>query len=129
MIRRPPRSTRTDTLCPYTTLFRSVLRIFRAGAFEVGVVQPQQEPAAALARPQPVVERGTDIADMQVAGGRGGEAGDDGHIICNPFALSRGLSLSKTRIEASFDTPFRLRSMATQDERPFSWLEIGRAHV
>src|SRR3546814_13863961 len=26
MIRRPPRSTRTDTLCPYTTLFRSVRR-------------------------------------------------------------------------------------------------------
>src|SRR3546814_12236127 len=25
MIRRPPRSTRTDTLCPYTTLFRSRL--------------------------------------------------------------------------------------------------------
>src|SRR3546814_7196739 len=25
MIRRPPRSTRTDTLCPYTTLFRSLL--------------------------------------------------------------------------------------------------------
>src|SRR3546814_12520069 len=24
MIRRPPRSTLTDTLCPYTTLFRSV---------------------------------------------------------------------------------------------------------
>src|SRR3546814_1807859 len=29
MIRRPPRSTRTDTLFPYTTLFRS-----RAGAIE-----------------------------------------------------------------------------------------------
>src|SRR3546814_4548981 len=26
MIRRPPRSTRTDTLCPYTTLIRSVHR-------------------------------------------------------------------------------------------------------
>src|SRR3546814_13253640 len=26
MIRRPPRSTRTDTLFPYTTLFRSVAR-------------------------------------------------------------------------------------------------------
>src|SRR3546814_5780045 len=25
MIRRPPRSTRTDTLCPYTTLFRSFI--------------------------------------------------------------------------------------------------------
>src|SRR3546814_17803237 len=24
MIRRPPRSTRIDTLCPYTTLFRSI---------------------------------------------------------------------------------------------------------
>src|SRR3546814_4167403 len=27
MIRRPPRSTRTDTLFPYTTLFRSRLRV------------------------------------------------------------------------------------------------------
>src|SRR3546814_8312616 len=27
MIRRPPRSTRTDTLFPYTTLFRSALPI------------------------------------------------------------------------------------------------------
>src|SRR3546814_20438067 len=26
MIRRPPRSTRTDTLFPYTTLFRSLVR-------------------------------------------------------------------------------------------------------
>src|SRR3546814_6349608 len=26
MLRRPPRSTRTDTLFPYTTLFRSLLR-------------------------------------------------------------------------------------------------------
>src|SRR3546814_19133175 len=28
MIRRPPRSTRTDTLFPYTTLFRSKLLVF-----------------------------------------------------------------------------------------------------
>src|SRR3546814_2785058 len=27
MIRRPPRSTRTDTLFPYTTLFRSIVMI------------------------------------------------------------------------------------------------------
>src|SRR3546814_10987351 len=27
MIRRPPRSTRTDTLFPYTTLFRSILHL------------------------------------------------------------------------------------------------------
>src|SRR3546814_11090887 len=29
MIRRPPRSTRTDTLFPYTTLFRSHLRTLK----------------------------------------------------------------------------------------------------
>src|SRR3546814_20476348 len=32
MIRRPPRSTRTDTLFPYTTLFRSVALVRAAGA-------------------------------------------------------------------------------------------------
>src|SRR3546814_16915244 len=32
MIRRPPRSTRTDTLFPYTTLFRSKPRPVPAGA-------------------------------------------------------------------------------------------------
>src|SRR3546814_16909339 len=31
MRRRPPRSTRTDTLLPYTTLFRSGLRLALAG--------------------------------------------------------------------------------------------------
>src|SRR3546814_19516803 len=30
MIRLPPRSTRTDTLFPYTTLFRSLPRVLRA---------------------------------------------------------------------------------------------------
>src|SRR3546814_19691386 len=37
MIRRPPRSTRTDTLFPYTTLFRSRLEI-EAGAREPDAV-------------------------------------------------------------------------------------------
>src|SRR3546814_18293648 len=31
MIRRPPRSTRTDTLFPYTTLFRSLINMFHGG--------------------------------------------------------------------------------------------------
>src|SRR3546814_4460578 len=31
MIRRPPRSTRTDTLFPYTTLFRSVVPVEQRG--------------------------------------------------------------------------------------------------
>src|SRR3546814_3375017 len=37
MIRRPPRSTRTDTLFPYTTLFRSILFALESGLdFERG---------------------------------------------------------------------------------------------
>src|SRR3546814_13799901 len=33
MIRRPPRSTRTDTLFPYTTLFRSIAGLEPVSAF------------------------------------------------------------------------------------------------
>src|SRR3546814_3572655 len=36
MIRLPPRSTRTDTLFPYTTLFRSSTRRFNQGADRAG---------------------------------------------------------------------------------------------
>src|SRR3546814_9049903 len=35
MIRRPPRSTRTDTLFPYTTLFRSGFKEIRVGGMHV----------------------------------------------------------------------------------------------
>src|SRR3546814_10499922 len=40
MIRRPPRSTRTDTLFPYTTLFRSVLHQLIDG--QLGIVDEGQ---------------------------------------------------------------------------------------
>src|SRR3546814_11841743 len=39
MIRRPPRSTRTDTLFPYTTLFRSAA----IGWHEMSVAQPHYD--------------------------------------------------------------------------------------
>src|SRR3546814_2043359 len=39
MIRRPPRSTRTDTLFPYTTLFRSVFADHFAGGQDRDVLQ------------------------------------------------------------------------------------------
>src|SRR3546814_11709135 len=40
MIRRPPRSTRTDTLFPYTTLFRSH---YVPVAFEFTLIKPQPQ--------------------------------------------------------------------------------------
>src|SRR3546814_3073275 len=47
MIRRPPRSTRTDTLFPYTTLFRSRWSALVAKALSTTLVMP-----CALARAQ-----------------------------------------------------------------------------
>src|SRR3546814_6350867 len=45
MIRRPPRSKRTDTLFPYTTLFRSVPGLqVDIGAATVGVTALDDEP-------------------------------------------------------------------------------------
>src|SRR3546814_3432610 len=42
MIRRPPRSTRTDTLFPYTTLFRSLRKLSADGKGGLGLRgQPQ----------------------------------------------------------------------------------------
>src|SRR3546814_4706374 len=38
MIRRPPRSTRTDTLFPYTTLFRSLV-LFETGAIILHIAE------------------------------------------------------------------------------------------
>src|SRR3546814_4209452 len=48
MIRRPPRSTRTDTLFPYTTLFRS--RASGRPAFEVGDMVAHDAAMLAIAR-------------------------------------------------------------------------------
>ena len=53
------------------------LGMLLAAALAVGIVEPQDEAAAMLPRPQPVVQRRADIADMEPAGRRRGEAGDD----------------------------------------------------
>src|SRR3546814_3856220 len=46
MIRRPPRSTRTDTLFPYTTLFRSGLVIPDENkTLREGAIKPWQTPS------------------------------------------------------------------------------------
>src|SRR3546814_3726584 len=50
MIRRPPRSTRTDTLFPYTTLFRSVQALLAraTSALHAGQLVGDENSAAAL---------------------------------------------------------------------------------
>src|SRR3546814_16921968 len=63
MIRRPPRSTRTDTLFPYTTLFRSV----RAAG---DTAQPAQAQALHRRRPavQPLPDRVADRSRLRARG-------------------------------------------------------------
>src|SRR3546814_5912717 len=53
MIRRPPRSTRTDTLFPYTTLFRSTFdAVMMERALLAALGGTCRSPVAALALPQ-----------------------------------------------------------------------------
>src|SRR3546814_10685515 len=49
MIRRPPRSTRTDTLFPYTTLFRSIVRV-HGWNLRLIFAEPEDNPAKFLKR-------------------------------------------------------------------------------
>src|SRR3546814_5022119 len=58
MIRRPPRSTRTDTLFPYTTLFRSVAPFDQARIGDLGIGGPDHDGDIIVAADQPgIVDR------------------------------------------------------------------------
>src|SRR3546814_5842177 len=62
MLRLPPRGTRTDTLFPYTTLFRSLVSDgpARVGeAARMGYGGAQQQPVA-----EPVVENGLQVGEV-----------------------------------------------------------------
>src|SRR3546814_15107756 len=62
MIRRPPRSTRTDTLFPYTTLFRSIEAVLADGTTDhwVTVLEAAGVPCG------PVYDYGQMFSDPQV---------------------------------------------------------------
>src|SRR3546814_16594387 len=55
MIRRPPRSTRTDTRFPYTTLFRSLSSRRRAVTMISFEYEPSEAAGRALSVPLPLV--------------------------------------------------------------------------
>src|SRR3546814_7844486 len=73
MIRRPPRSTRTDTLFPYTTLFRS----------QQGAVPAAAEVAGDLAQ-----------VDYTVTGGGGQGAVEAGPAVLRGLALAAAFDLT-----------------------------------
>src|SRR3546814_5729575 len=72
MLRRPPRSTRTDTLFPYATLFRSRLRVERDDA-----VDPAFEPLLEVRlRQLPALARSDQVGDDRLARLASGGAGE-----------------------------------------------------
>src|SRR3546814_5437402 len=107
MIRRPPRSTRTDTLFPYTTLFRShvagidlhpfgiaAIRLMRAQHVVIGVDDADVRPAIGLHRSL-VVERTGE--SMREVGTR------------NLFAFGRAVRLAIHQFKIGL--PHRLRTL------------------
>src|SRR3546814_12104907 len=70
MILRPPRSTRTDTLFPYTTLFRSVFVVGRRRQLSRRRVPPRQPQGGAL-RPLCQLPGGGEGREGALLGGGG----------------------------------------------------------
>src|SRR3546814_6500765 len=126
MIRRPPRSTRTDTLCPYTTLFRSGIE-----------EEARQDDAPALAIAQQFAERHAAVVAMP----RFGAAGQD--ILAFFFAEPRmlvGIGLvepepgdepdkAEHADEQESAVPAELDEEQGDKRRRNDPAQIGRAHV
>src|SRR3546814_12761296 len=110
MIRRPPRSTRTDTLFPYTTLFRSAGQS-RAGAFNlIGVALPQQPDIDALRRHW--IE--------EIGGDKPGDAGPDQY----PDPARRHACQQHERKPGGTENNRLAKIWLVHQQK-----EIGRAHV
>src|SRR3546814_4341188 len=67
MIRRPPRSTRTDTLFPYTTLFRSAVAVARRRQDPHLVVDQPHAADRRIVPDQRLADRGVEGVDRAVS--------------------------------------------------------------
>src|SRR3546814_15054362 len=91
MIRQPPRSTRTDTLFPYTTLFRSKPYYDRTGRFRGyrGVAEDESAEVEARRRAEAAEERLSDAIES-ISGGFGLFDAEDRLVLCNETYRWRG---------------------------------------
>src|SRR3546814_7114771 len=108
MIRRPPRSTRTDTLFPYTTLFRSARTALvaararddeRGGALSLGHLPQHRRPARAG-----WAERPRDVAtaaqlSLRLSGADAADRARDDRLF--PARLSPLADRKSTRLNSS----------------------------
>src|SRR3546814_4971218 len=117
MIRRPPRSTRTDTLFPYTTLFRSGRRAAATvgrhmRSLDMHFDQVTASPAARVKETLESVETGY------------------GAPLDPHFDRRIYLASAETLLDVIHDTPDNADTLLLVGHNPgLEELEIGRAHV
>src|SRR3546814_3181293 len=115
MIRLPPRSTRTDTLLPYTTLFRSIAVV---GTGYVGISN-----AILLAQHNEVVALDIDVRKVEQLNAKQSPIAD---AEIEDYLANRPLNLLATTDRDAAHTGANFVVVATPtDYDP----EIGRAHV
>src|SRR3546814_17499890 len=88
MIRRPPRSTRTDTLFPYTTLFRSAVALLDDGPGRQPV--PPLLVIAADDVAMPISQHGRQVVAFDTLGQQHGPGARKGIVEDAPFVAHRG---------------------------------------
>src|SRR3546814_7299931 len=115
MIRRPPRSTRTATLCPYTTLFRSggrrahrADRVIDMAADRAAILRPRIAPRAHRlgedrvgGRPALARGGGDGVEDFD----RGLDAGGGGHRPASTRRIVRRLARYRDVVDMAFAQP------------------------
>src|SRR3546814_15940599 len=103
MIRRPPRSTRTDTLFPYTTLFRSMTHRLATDEVLADLVDADRRLHARLH---------ADAFDRILQGECIDDRGEHAHLIAGPA------------IHAGARQPFAAGDVATADHQPHLHADI-----
>src|SRR3546814_8460391 len=107
MIRRPPRSTRTDTLLPYTTLFRSDRELARAEGESQAppLARAERHAAETLEREQRLGDRRLGAADIELddlvarAVADVGDVDGDDHLAVGSDAVGRQMRMGDGRSE------------------------------
>src|SRR3546814_11880290 len=110
MIRRPPRSTRTDTLFPYTTLFRSDRGVGLhqlLGALDDDIAEAVED---RLRRAEAFPEFMPEIGDREERNPRGAEAFDEfeaaGHRAGDRLVEARRIGVDPRRVIVEFGLEF-----------------------
>src|SRR3546814_13941210 len=106
MIRRPPRSTRTDTLFPYTTLFRSFIAPVTAlllGVSGAGVAAtPSGDGTSTGMKAEPGMMHNGDASQMgQMKPGRMKDHGMMGDGMMGGGMMGGGIDRKSTRLNSS----------------------------